>query len=194
MQTVGYAQLIERLGLRVRPLIKRAFISGSVNRRMGTADQIVFPRGVAIEDSIAGHLDFALRHEGVNLEVVDALFTQWREPAQLADRLRDSPNSATLRKACHLWEWLTGNAMVIEASPTAGYVALFPEDDYVTAQQPMRDRKFRVNNNGLRVSASVSGWQWSATPLLHSSRAGEFRVVAWRHRGARLSGNPEAHS
>ena len=35
------------------------------------------------------------------------------------------------------------------ASPAGGYVELFPADDYVTAAQPTKDRRFRVRNNAL---------------------------------------------
>lgn len=73
MRTIGYAEFINRRSLPVRPLARPAEISGSVNRRVDSADRVLFPRGVAIEDTPVGHLEFALRHEGVNLEVIDAL-------------------------------------------------------------------------------------------------------------------------
>ena len=55
MATIGYAQLISRLSLVVRPLAKPAEISGSVNRRVDSADRVLFPRGVAIEDTGVRH-------------------------------------------------------------------------------------------------------------------------------------------
>ena len=148
MPTIGYAQLISRLSLVVRPLAKRAEISGSVNRRVDSADRVLFPRGVAIEDTLIGHLEFALRHEGVNLEVLDALF-EHLPPQDLLARLNAAPNGAHIRRACHLWEWLTGRELPAEALPAGGYVDLFPADDYVTAGQPTNYRKFRVRNNAL---------------------------------------------
>lgn len=148
MATIGYAQLISRLSLVVRPLAKPAEISGSVNRRVDSADRVFFPRGVAIEDTLVGHLEFALRHEGVNLEVIDALF-EHLPPQDLLARLNAAPNGARIRRACHLWEWLTGRELPAEALPAGGYVDLFPADDYVTAGQPTNDRKFRVRNNAL---------------------------------------------
>ena len=62
MATIGYAQLISRLSLAVRPLTKPAEISGSVNRRVDSADRVLFPRGVAIEVSfvLAGLLIVSL--------------------------------------------------------------------------------------------------------------------------------------
>jgi hypothetical protein len=149
MTTIGYAQLIDRLALPVCPLARTAHISGSVNRRVDSADRILFPHGVAIDDTVIGHLEFALRHEGVNLEVIDALFTKCPEPTALATRLRLAPNGSSIRRACHLWEWLTGNPLPIDATPAAGYVDLYPRDEYVTAEKATNDRKFRVRNNAL---------------------------------------------
>lgn len=148
MQTIGYAQLINRLALAVRPLARPAAVSGSVNRRVDSADRILFPRGVAIEDTLVGHLEFALRHEGVNLEVIDALFEQL-QPQELLARLNQAPNGAHVRRACHLWEWLTGRELSAETLPAGGYVDLFPQEDYLTAEQATNDRKFRVRNNAL---------------------------------------------
>ncbi|VCU70055.1 Fic/DOC family protein [Pigmentiphaga humi] len=149
MTTAGYAQLIDRLALPVRPLARTAHVSGSVNRRIDSVDRVLFPRGVALEDSVIGHLEFALRHEGVNLEVIDALFATWREPGILANRLQQAPNGEPIRRACHLWEWLTEASLPIETVPKAGYVDLYSPGGYVTAEHPINDRKFRVRNNAL---------------------------------------------
>ena len=90
---------------------------------------------------LVGQPEFALRHEGVNLEVIDALFAQL-PPQDLLARL----NAAPIRRACHLWEWLTGQELPAEALPAGGYADLFPAADYVTAGQSAKDRKFRVRN------------------------------------------------
>jgi len=86
MIPVGYAHLIQLLGLQVRPLERPAAITGVVNKRIDSATRVLFPRGVAIDDSITGHLEFALRHEGVNLEVIDAVF-EHLAPNELVERL-----------------------------------------------------------------------------------------------------------
>lgn len=149
MVNIGYSQLIDSLNLSVRPLTRPAQVSGSVNRRVDSVDHILFPRGVAIDDTVAGHLEFALRHEGVNLEVIDTLFTQWHAPQELIDRFHQAPNGTAIRRACHLWEWLTGDTLALDTMPTAGYADLFPPDIYVTATHAKNDRKFRVRNNAL---------------------------------------------
>ena len=148
MASLGYAWLIEHLALRVRPLAAPAEISASVNRRVNTPHRVLFPRGVAIEDDVVGHLEFALRHEGINLEVIDATF-EHVAPAELAARLTASPNGVAVRRVCFLWEWLTGQSLPITVTPTGGYVDLFPPETYVTAGVSVNNRKYRVRNNAL---------------------------------------------
>jgi len=148
MPAIGYEHLIRHFSLDVRPLQRPASTSASVNRRVDAPNQVLFPRTVAYQDSPVGHLEFALRHEGVNLEVIDAAFEHIPADA-LVTALASAPNAAALRRACFLWEWLTGQTLPITTTPNAGYVDLFPSDLYVTATRSTNNQKYRVRNNAL---------------------------------------------
>ena len=148
MTPVGYTYLVQRLGLNVLPLERPAAITGAVNKRVDSDTQVLFPRGVAVEDSIVSQLEFALRNEGVNLEVIDAVF-EHLAPAELATRLSATPTGASIRRACFLWEWLTKQSLPVNAMSTGGYVDLFPADIYVAADKPVNSPKFRVRDNAL---------------------------------------------
>ncbi|HEX5337582.1 MAG TPA: Fic family protein [Gallionella sp.] len=148
MIPVGYAHLIQQLDLPVRPLEHPAAITGAVNKRIDSETQVLFPRGVAIDDSVTGHLEFALRHEGINLEVIDAVF-EHLAPNELAARLAATPTGTQIRRICFLWEWLTGKSLPVGAVSTGGYVDLFPTDHYVVADEPVNSPKFRVRDNAL---------------------------------------------
>jgi hypothetical protein len=148
MTSVGYAYLVQRLGLKVLPLERPAAITGAVNKRVDSDTQVLFPRGVAVEDSIVSQLEFALRHEGVNLEVIDAVF-EHLAPAELVARLSATPTGAPIRRACYLWEWLTNQSLPVDAMSTGGYVDLFPADIYVVTNEPVNSPKFRVRDNAL---------------------------------------------
>lgn len=145
---IGYSRLVETLNLRVRALTRPAVVSRSVNRRVDAESKVLFPTGVAIDDTPVGHLEFALRHEGVDLEIIEAAF-EHIAPADLVARINVTPNGESIRRACFLWEWLTGNALPINASPAGRYVDLFPGDVFVTAAEPVRAPKYRVRDNAL---------------------------------------------
>ncbi|KAG0162172.1 hypothetical protein DFQ30_002880 [Apophysomyces sp. BC1015] len=146
LEPLGYEYLIRTLSLPVRPLHRPSFISGSVNRRVPAHNGLWFPRGVALESSLVGHLEFALRHEGVNLEVIDAAFEHIL-PEELVRRLSESPNGASIRRACFLWEWITGNSLPITSTPAGPYVEVLPSDQYFTSSNPTNNQKFRVKDN-----------------------------------------------
>lgn len=148
MPAIGYSRLIEHLCLLVRPLARPAVVTGRVNRRVDAEHQILFPSGVAIEDTLLGHLEFALRHEEINLEVIEATF-EHLPPGDLTRRLRALPNGEPIRRACFLWEWLTGQALPTDVAPRGGYIDLFPATVYVTAAAPARAPKYRVRDNAL---------------------------------------------
>jgi hypothetical protein len=148
MGSVGYFWLIDNLNLQVRAPERVAMIASSVNRRVDAPDRILFPLGVALDDTPLGHLEFALRHEGINLEIIDAAF-EHIEPGRLIDRLRVAPNGEYIRRACFLWEWLTGRALNPGVAPTGNYIDLFPPADYVVASRSVRNSAYRVNDNAL---------------------------------------------
>jgi Fic/DOC family len=148
MLPIGYSYLLETLKLNVLPLARPAFVSASVNRRIDSDTRILFPTGVAIDNTLLGHLEFALRHEGVNLEVVDAVF-EHLAPGDLINRLAETPTGEHIRRACFLYEWLTGRQLNAGVAVKGGYVDLFSEDEYYTAAESVRAPNFRVRNNAL---------------------------------------------
>ena len=148
MASVGYANLIERLALRVRPLHRPASISTAVNRRVDAENGVLFPLGVAIDDTPVGHLEFALRHEGVNLEVIEAALDVIH-PESLATHLRVTPTGEHIRRACFLWEWLRGEMLPTDTATGGNYVDMFPSQEYITSVRPRRHPRFRVWDNAL---------------------------------------------
>jgi hypothetical protein len=169
MSAIGYEHLIRHFSLDVRPLQTPATTSAAVNRRVDAPNQLLFPKNVAIEDSPVGHLEFALRHEGVNLEVIDAVF-EHISADELVRTLESAPNRATIRRACFLWEWLTEQTLPFTATLNAGYVDLFPSDIYVTATKPTNNQRFRVRNNALGNADFCPVVQRAAVPEAPSLR------------------------
>src|SRR5476649_2510200 len=75
---VGYARFIANLGLDVVPLAQVARIDGRTRNRAtkweGQIEVLTFKSKYAPEEGFSGDLQFALHYEGVNLQVLDALF------------------------------------------------------------------------------------------------------------------------
>ncbi|MEA3176387.1 MAG: hypothetical protein QOF42_3798, partial [Gammaproteobacteria bacterium] len=76
----------------------------------GSTEVLTFKAEFAPESTLAGDLQFAFQYEGVNLQVLDALFARCGA-APLEEWLTESPTSAYARRAGFLFEWLTQKSL-----------------------------------------------------------------------------------
>lgn len=145
---VGYAKIHEVVGRRLPPPHRPARIASSVNKRLEMDDGILFPRGVAIEDSLAGHIEFALRHESLNLPLLEAALQQLN-PEAVRQRLIASPNGEYVRRMAYFWEWLRDTPLDAATRPSAAYVHLLEPEKYVVVENPPREPNYRIFANQL---------------------------------------------
>ena len=154
LQPLGYSYLIENCGLPARPLAIRADLDSSVRgrdlRRQGDQQVQAFQPNYKPDDTLAGHLQFALRYEGINLEVLALLF-QRTGKYELEQWLGNKPASIYARRAGYLYEWLTGDKLA-EKSVTSipdrvRYTRLLDPELQFVAPDGERNSRFRVINN-----------------------------------------------
>ncbi|HXU77729.1 MAG TPA: hypothetical protein VN794_14240 [Methylomirabilota bacterium] len=145
---VGYDSLVAKFNLQVLPNWHHSRTSQSSIRETHTdAGQVVevYPRFLTPQDSLGGHLEFALKYDGTNLEILSALFEKAPEEELLA-YIRSKPTGKYARRIWYLFELLTGRRLPIEDLNTANYVDLLEADEYYTTA-PVRVRRQRVNDN-----------------------------------------------
>lgn len=151
MAVVGYEFLRRADGLSAFPLKRQAEVR-PVTRVLVEHGFIAVPASVAprTEDRLE-HLLFALKHEGVNLQVLAQALPLI--PAQRVLRaVCDTPNGQYVRVAAYLWEHFTGQRLAGHPETTAAYVDVFDPARYVTGLA-RRDPRWRVNFNGLGTLA-----------------------------------------
>lgn len=114
MDPVGYAYLIDRYQLPALPLPVRRVITDAVNARrlrvQGGRPLEEFARSYEPKPTVVGHLSFALRYEGLNLEVLGLLFERIGA-AEIEAALREQPTVMLTRRLAYLFEWLTGRTL-----------------------------------------------------------------------------------
>ena len=67
----GYVYLMEKFNIRCLSLTSKAEISTGVNKLVRLSEQLLVPpRMVPAPEDVLGHLVFAMKHEGVNLELL----------------------------------------------------------------------------------------------------------------------------
>lgn len=171
---VGYAALIAHYGLRL-PLPPQLAIAAAREHPAPAEDWLVLRRSRRPTNTLAGHLDLALRREGVNLAVLNALF-RVTPPAEIAAIVRSAPTGAHTRRLWFLYEWLTGCTLDV---PDPGKVRAVP---VVNPQQQVALRdgepspRHRVRNNLPGTSAFCPMVRWTST--LTRLRAKDLRRQA----------------
>lgn len=151
-KALGYAYLIEAFRLDVLEPFCQMFEGVGAARQISETPPYVTvflpPRGTPAE-RWQEHLSFALKHEGINLEVLKAFFEKVGRD-ELVAYIRERRVGANRRRVWFLYEFLTGRELPIEPLTAGNYVLLLdPEKMVACGEGPtvQRVRRQRVVNN-----------------------------------------------
>lgn len=145
---VGYQWLQQHYGvqpvqaLRVDSQIAK---SRATEREDGYTHEY-YPANVRPVDTLAGHLAFALKHEGVHLEFLSRLFEVIPE-SSLNAWIESEPTGQYARRAGFFYEFLTGRQLAFAGVSSGNYVSALNEDRYLTASKAENNSRWRVRNN-----------------------------------------------
>lgn len=98
------------------------------------------------DNTLAGHLTFALRHEGIHLEFLSRLFAR-TGPGELEAWIAQEPTGQYARRAGFFYEWLTRTQLDFPGVAAGNYVNALDEDEFLTAGSPVNNPRWRVRDN-----------------------------------------------
>lgn len=149
MNLLGYQWLADRYKLPKQPLP----IASELGTRMsestwpnGSIRRIYQSQYKPAGDDLAGHLEFALKHEGIHLAVLSDLFTRCG-PEAIEAMVEAKPTGRYARLAGFYYEWLTGLQLSISADIGGNYVDALDAKHYWTADKAKRNPRWRVRDN-----------------------------------------------
>jgi hypothetical protein len=151
-EPVGYSRVIADFQLAVLPPHRLSFVAARGGRKERIEEGralVVFPPGYRPGRAIVDQLEFALKHEGINLEVLAALFRRVDMEAferELTAFVRERPTGQYGRRLWFLYEFLTGRRLSLDDVATGNYVPLLDAAAYFTGP-PIRSRRHRVVDN-----------------------------------------------
>ncbi|MHC5076204.1 MAG: Fic family protein, partial [Planctomycetota bacterium] len=123
---VGYSELIRRHSLDVIPHHVQSFIAERGRHKTvidGYQRTEIYMKKYDPGDNLADHLVFALKFEGINLEILNALFLVV-DPTELERFIKETPAGKYARKIWFLYEFLMGKELDLEPCAVTNYVAL----------------------------------------------------------------------
>ena len=126
-RSLGYSYLVHHYKLPARSLLIRAHIDpktrGRQLQQIGHQQVLVFEPKYQPANTLVDQLQFAIRYEGINLEILALLFQETGEK-ELNTWLADNPTSTYARRAGYLYEWLSGKSLKPNVPSKERYVAL----------------------------------------------------------------------
>lgn len=145
-QLVGLAALVQAFGLRApvrQPsCVSEKHIGGSQREEGGFR---VFDKRYHPGDQFANHLNFALRHENIELLILKRAFDAVPK-AVLEDYVRSTPTGAHTRRAWFFYEMVTGQTLDVEDAPNVTAVNALNANDYFTGSGKI-SKRHKVRDN-----------------------------------------------
>ncbi len=146
MSVVGYEFLRRKLGLSAFSPEMPAEIR-PVTKVMPANGLLAIPAHVAPgSDDALDHVLFALKHEGVNLQILAQALRKLPADRMLA-AVRQTPNGQYIRVAAFLWEHFNDERLPERPEIAVGYVDVFDPARYLTGRAN-RDPRWRAISMG----------------------------------------------
>ena len=138
MELLGYSQLIHQFSLTTLEQTIQCYLGpGSTLTRESTPEgmDVHYPERYRTDGTWQGHLLFAIRHEGINLEVLRALFRKV-SAEEMMSLISATPHSVYTRRLWFLYEFLTGSELPVKPLKTGSYGYVLPPDEYFCVDRP----------------------------------------------------------
>lgn len=146
---VGYAALIDAYQLAV-PLPLWLSAVGEKHKRFEQDGWRFFTPRHHPEETLEGHLTFALKYEGVDLAVLNRLF-QTVGPGPIEVIVRAQPTGAYARRLWFLYEWLRDEQLDVPDAERGTYALVIdPEQQFTGAETLSPRHRVRDNLPGTR--------------------------------------------
>lgn len=145
---LGYQWLIQRYDLPPHPLSLSSSLGTRLRERRGEdgSTHRELPPQYVPSPTLAGHLEFALKHEGVHPAVLFDLF-RCCGPEPIREKVQTHPSGKFARLMGFYYELLTGEQLDPELAIGGNYIDALDPERYFVAPKPVRNRRWRVWDN-----------------------------------------------
>ena len=142
---VGYGAIHKAFDLQATLPDILALISQK-HKQYETEEWIVFTPRYMPDDTLMGHLTFALKYEGVDLGILKKLFEKL-DANEISKLIAAEPTGQYSRKIWFLYEWLTDVKLEIPDLTTGNYIDLVDETIQYAYRGIEASKRHRVRNN-----------------------------------------------
>jgi len=116
------------------------------HKQYETEEWIVFTPRYMPDDTLMGHLTFALKYEGIDLGILKKLFEKL-DANEISKLIAEEPTGQYSRRIWFLYEWLTSVQLEIPDVTTGNYIDLVDETIQYAYHGVEVSKRHRVRNN-----------------------------------------------
>jgi hypothetical protein len=144
---VGFSWLIEHFEIRV-PLRELSSVSQKrlTSQRIQNGAWVEFDAQFKIEQTPYAHLEFAIKHESLDLLVLKYILKSF-PPQELTQNIKANPKRILNKKIWFFYEFLLETRLPIDDLPTGRYDNLLSPKRYITRNRPIKSQRHKINNN-----------------------------------------------
>jgi len=145
---VGFKALADRYGIALAQPLRVESVIGTTRRSREANGHVEnkYPASYQPTDDFAGHFEFGLKYEEIHLEFFARLFAA-AGPEPIEAWCRKAPFGQYARRTGFLYEWLTAQHLDVPDVTNGGYVDAVSAHQYLTRVEPLRMRRWRINDN-----------------------------------------------
>lgn len=149
----GYSWLINQLHLqvpvRIWSCISKKRLSHHVEHKDGWT---IYDSTLSKLDNISNHLEFALKHQAIDLLLIKRVLQSWgKEEAE--SYVLSNNKGIYQRKVWFLYETLLGELLEICDLKSYKYEDILNDKEYFTNTRPIKSRRHKINNNLLGIDS-----------------------------------------
>lgn len=150
---IGQLWLREHYAARTPPAATESFIAFTHRSTRVTGARVteMYPARYAVDDTLEGHLRFALRYEALDMGVIAGVM-QAADPLEIVDWLQREPTGQYARRAWFLYEHFSGQILDVPNVRTGNWTSALDASLQVTGPE-RRSARHRVIDNLLGTAS-----------------------------------------
>ena len=149
VRLAGYAAILRMLGIAAIPHWHESMVASSGGHLIETGGGIVretFTARYWPGDTLADHLEFALKYDGVNLAILARIFSA-TGISPITSYVGSKPTGKYARRIWYLYELSTGEKLPLKDVKRCSYINLLEPDAYITADSAKSIPRQCINDN-----------------------------------------------
>lgn len=136
MIPIGYKAIVDKLNLQTIPHYRESYIAFKGRGKTiidNHHERHIYPKTYALENEndLLENLEFALKYDGINLEIIKAFFEKTKKN-DIVSYIEKQPTGIYSRKIWYLYEFLMGDQLPLKDSHRIKYIDLVDPTIYFT--------------------------------------------------------------